>query len=205
MRSVSFRSGFGSFWKSRRNGAVFALCAAGLMVGCERATHDAAGQPARRDHAAVASARPAPVAAEDGPTADRGRYLVRVGGCNDCHTPGFMEKGPAVPESQWLTGVPVGWKGPWGTTYASNLRLFVKDFDEDTFVQVVRARTGRPPMPWPNLHAMDDRDLRSVFRYIRGLPVAGERMPEYVPPGREPATVYVEMVPQAPRTSAAAR
>jgi hypothetical protein len=116
-----------------------------------------------------------------------------------------MEKGEAVPESLWLTGVPVGWKGPWGTTYASNLRRFARDFDEETFAQVIRARNGRPPMPWPNLHAMSDPDLRSVFRYIRGLPVTGGAMPEYVPPDREPTTAYVEMVPQMPKTRADAR
>ena len=37
-----------------------------------------------------------------------GEHLVLIGGCNDCHTPGAMEKGPAVPEKDWLTGVPVG-------------------------------------------------------------------------------------------------
>lgn len=133
------------------------------------------------------------------PSADRGRYLILVAGCNDCHTPGWMQKGRAVPETEWLTGVPVGWKGPWGTTYASNLRLFLKDFDEDTFVQVVRARNGRPPMPWPNLHSMEDRDLRSVYRYVRSLPLRGEPTPPFVPPGKEPNTAYVEMMPQAPK------
>ena len=132
-------------------------------------------------------------------SAARGRYIVRVGGCNDCHTPGFMQHGEDVPESEWLTGVPVGWKGPWGTTYASNLRLFAKDFDEQTWVQVLRARKSRPPMPWPNLHAMTDQDLRSVHRYIRSLPVVGTKMPAHVPPGEEPFTPYVELVPQAPK------
>src|SRR3954468_1925789 len=60
-----------------------------------------------------------------------GRYLVRISGCNDCHTPGFMPMGDKVPESLWLTGTPIGWRGPWGTTYASNLRLFIKPFSED--------------------------------------------------------------------------
>jgi hypothetical protein len=116
-----------------------------------------------------------------------------------------MQKGMDVPESQWLTGVPLGWKGPWGTTYASNLRLFLKDLDEASWVQIARTRNTRPPMPWPNLHAMSDGDLRSVYRYIRSLPVTGERTPEYVPPGQEPATAYVEMVPQTPKTQADVR
>src|SRR5690348_12400159 len=104
-----------------------------------------------------------------GPSGLRGRYLVMIGGCNDCHTPGFMQKGDAIPESLWLTGNPVGWRGPWGTTYSSNLRQFVKDMDEETWVKVIRERNTRPPMPWSSLHAMDDRDLRSTFRYIKSL------------------------------------
>ena len=45
---------------------------------------------------------------------EAGRYIVKIAACNDCHTPGFFEKGMEVPESEWLTGVPVGWRGPWG-------------------------------------------------------------------------------------------
>ena len=26
---------------------------------------------------------------------ERGRYLVEIGGCNDCHTPGYMQKAAA--------------------------------------------------------------------------------------------------------------
>ena len=54
---------------------------------------------------------------------ERGRYLVQVGGCNDCHTVGYLESGGTVPEPQWLTGGRVGYKGPWGITYAPNLLL----------------------------------------------------------------------------------
>ena len=58
--------------------------------------------------------------AADKPAKDanaRGRYLVQIGGCNDCHTPGYAMSGGKVPEKQWLTGDAVGWNGPWGTTY----------------------------------------------------------------------------------------
>lgn len=55
---------------------------------------------------------------------ERGRYLAKIGGCNDCHTPGYGLSGGQVPEAQWLVGDQLGWNGPWGTTYPSNLRLF---------------------------------------------------------------------------------
>jgi len=131
---------------------------------------------------------------------ERGRYLVRISGCNDCHTPGFMQLGDKVPEVLWLTGTPVGWRGPWGTTYASNLRLFIKPFSEDDFVKVCRTRNDRPPMPWPSLHAMNDADLRAVYQYIKALSPAGEATPSFVPPGQEPKTPYVSLMPQLPTT-----
>ena len=41
---------------------------------------------------------------------------MRIGGCNDCHTGGYLEKTGAVPERERLTGDTLGWQGPWGTT-----------------------------------------------------------------------------------------
>ena len=52
---------------------------------------------------------------------DRGRYLAQVAGCNDCHTSGYLMSGGKVSESEWLKGDSFGWRGSWGTTYASNL------------------------------------------------------------------------------------
>src|SRR5215212_12212744 len=57
---------------------------------------------------------------------ERGRYLVKVAGCNDCHTAGYAMAGGKVPESQWLMGDHLGWRGPWGTTYAVNLRRYMQ-------------------------------------------------------------------------------
>lgn len=57
---------------------------------------------------------------------ERGRYLAKVTGCNDCHTAGYARAGGKVPESQWLMGDSLGWRGPWGTTYPANLRLYMR-------------------------------------------------------------------------------
>jgi mono/diheme cytochrome c family protein len=42
----------------------------------------------------------------------RGRYIVQLGGCNDCHTPGYAPTNGKVPESSWLIGDSLGWHGP---------------------------------------------------------------------------------------------
>lgn len=133
--------------------------------------------------------------ASTGQTLERGRYLVRVSGCNDCHTPGYLEKDGQVPESQWLTGSSVGFQGPWGTTYPANLRLAVQAMTETQWLERAR-QPMRPPMPWFNLSAMTDADLTALYRYIRHLGAAGDPAPALVPPGVAVSTPYVEFVPK---------
>ena len=77
----------------------------------------------------------------------RGRYLAIIGGCNDCHTPGYATKNGEVPESLWLTGDTLGWQGPWGTTYATNLRLHLARLTEEQWVQQARSLTAKPRCP----------------------------------------------------------
>jgi mono/diheme cytochrome c family protein len=135
---------------------------------------------------------------------ERGKYLVTIGGCNDCHTPGGMEKGPAVPENEWLTGVPVGYQGPWGTTYAANLRLVIGSMSEAQWLR--HARQQRlPPMPWYNLKAMSDDDLKAVYAFVRSLGPVGVAAPAYVAPGGKVTTPYFVFVPQEDHKQAAAR
>lgn len=135
---------------------------------------------------------------------ERGRYLSIIGGCNDCHTSGYMEKAGKVPESEWLTGNALGFQGPWGTTYPANLRLLVNSMTEAQWV--ARARTPmRPPMPWFNLSAMSDADLRALHRYLRSLGAKGEPAPAYAQPGVAVKTPYINFVPQnLPQAQAAA-
>ncbi|MCF4166838.1 hypothetical protein L2U69_14390 [Zavarzinia compransoris] len=116
----------------------------------------------------------------------RGRYLVRVAGCNDCHTPGFGPAAGAIDESLWLTGDRLGLSGPWGTTYATNLRLLLAAMTEDEWVGHARHLTTRPPMPWFNLRAMSEADLRAIHAYVTALGPAGEPAPEALPPGETP-------------------
>ena len=117
---------------------------------------------------------------------ERGRYLIKISGCNDCHTPGYLPNNGNVPAEQWLTGDSFGWNGPWGTTYGSNLRLFMKDMTEQQWVQVAKTLQRRPPMPWFNLNAMTDDDLRAIYHFVRSLGEPGAPAPAYVPVGQQP-------------------
>lgn len=124
-----------------------------------------------------------------------GRYLIMVSGCNDCHTSGFMQD-HTIPESEWLTGSPVGWRGPWGTTYSQNLRRRVQNYTEDQWVTMAHTRSSLPPMAWFSLNNMSDEDLRAIYAYIKSLGPKGELMPPALPPGQEPETPYISLIPQ---------
>jgi len=134
----------------------------------------------------------------------RGRYLTIVSGCNDCHTAGYPEQGGAVPESEWLTGVAMGYQGPWGTSYPANLRLVVSRLTESQWVEHAR-KERLPPMPWFNLAKTTDDDLRAMYAYIRSLGAAGEPAPAYVAPGGRVTTPYIVFVPQVDKAHVAAR
>lgn len=167
---------------------------AGVLLGGCRPEHEAAGPPALAASTTTAAAPTAYVAAAN--DVEAGRYLATVAGCNDCHTAGYLQAGGAVPESEWLLGSPIGWRGPWGTTYPPNLRLTVQSLSEDVFVDMLHTRTGLPPMPWMNTAKLSDADARALYRYLQALGPKGEPMPAAVPPGVEPDTPYLDLEPK---------
>ena len=119
-------------------------------------------------------------------TVEKGCYLTKIAGCNDCHTPGYLLSEGNVSENLWLTGDTFGWSGPWGTTYGTNLRFLINDLTEKEWIEFATSLKNRPPMPWFNLNAMTHEDLRAVYQFIRYLGPNGKPAPEYVPPGQKP-------------------
>jgi mono/diheme cytochrome c family protein len=126
---------------------------------------------------------------------ERGRYLVTIGGCNDCHTAGYLQQSGNVPQSEWLRGAAVGFQGPWGTTYPSNLRLVASRMTAAEWVANSR-KERMPPMPWFNLRAMTDADLEAIYAYVRSLGAPGTPAPAYVAPGGRVTTPYYVFVPR---------
>lgn len=127
----------------------------------------------------------------DRKTADHARYIIKIAGCNDCHTTGYAEAAGKIPEKDWLKGDTMGWRGPWGTTYASNLRLYLHNLSEEQWVRIARSVEFRPPMPWFVLREMKEQDLRVIYRFIRHLGPAGDPAPAYVPPDQKPRQPFI--------------
>jgi cytochrome c553 len=98
----------------------------------------------------------------------RGKYLVQLGGCTDCHTRKAMtERGPVDDKAMMFAGHPEGlilpppeqqagpwgaatagmtaWTGPWGVSYAANLTpdrdTGMGSWTEAMFLQAMR--TGK--------------------------------------------------------------
>jgi len=136
-------------------------------------------------------------AASDRKSIERGRYLVKIAGCNDCHTPGYAMADGKVPEQDWLVGDRLGWRGPWGTTYPPNLRRTMARLSENDWLKMAHNANFRPPMPSPSLRNMADADLRAIYRYVRSLGPGGGEVPAYVPPEGSPSGPVV-MFPAPP-------
>jgi mono/diheme cytochrome c family protein len=126
---------------------------------------------------------------------ERGRYLVGITGCHDCHSP--KVKGMTPDLNRALSGRPsttplptatkeevhasldlTAWTGPWGYSVASNLTPdpttgIGTRYNEANFLATMR--TGKkpngtpimPPMPSEVYQNMTDEDLRAIFAYLR--------------------------------------
>jgi mono/diheme cytochrome c family protein len=133
----------------------------------------------------------------------RGKYLVTIMGCNDCHTPGSFYGGPD--STRVLAGSELGWKGPWGISFASNLTPDPETgIGSWTEAQIVTAiRSGRrpdgspilPPMPWPAFSGLTDEDAGAIAAYLKSLPAVKHTNLQAVPPGSEYKGAFVEFPP----------
>lgn len=159
----------------------------------------------QREPVQSALAAPAPASHPASDEADliaRGEYLIRTTGCNDCHTERYAEQQGNVDKAQWLTGSVVGYSGPWGTTYAANLRLRLNEMDEAQWLDYSGSLRTRPIMPDFSLRAMTVEDRRAMYRFIRSLGPAGQPAPVALPPGQKPPAPYFELVLPAPAAAA---
>ena len=126
---------------------------------------------------------------------ERGLQVSIVAGCHDCHTEGYSASEGKIDPQKALKGNSVGFRGPWGTSYASNLRYRAQLTSERGFVVMLKNMRARPPMPWYNIHEMDESDLSSLYLYIKSLGAPGEYGSHGIPPNEEPTTPYIQLAP----------
>jgi mono/diheme cytochrome c family protein len=141
------------------------------------------------------------------PAVERGKYLVTIGGCNDCHTPGYFLGKPDM--SRQLGGSEVGFEVPGrGVFYGSNLTM-----DKDTGLggwsdeQIAAALTrgvrpdGRnlaPTMPWRAFATLTKADASAIIAYLRSLPHVRNKVPGPFGPLEPPTSFVMKIVPPDP-------
>ncbi len=123
-----------------------------------------------------------------------GEFLVNYGGCQDCHTPGWAQNGGRAPKEELLTGSGMNFQGPWGTTYAPNLRLYVQKLTVKQWIAKLRSLKARPAMPWWTFRYLGDKDLADMYAYIHSLGPAGQLAHDWVPPGQDAPAPYLKLV-----------
>jgi hypothetical protein len=123
---------------------------------------------------------------------DRGRYIVEIMGCNDCHTSGTIGGASHIPEEDWLLGSDRGFYGEWGTAYPANLRLLLTSMSEDDWLVLAKKMRRNSPMAWSWLPKVTDQDLRAMYRFVSFLGPKGVQAPDHLPAGVKPTTDYIE-------------
>jgi mono/diheme cytochrome c family protein len=134
----------------------------------------------------------------------RGRYLVTIMSCNDCHTPGYFYGAPDT--TRRLSGSEVGWAGPWGVVRARNLTPdSATGIGSWTKEQIVTAlRTGNTPdgtqlapiMPWMNYGSiLDEGDAMAIAAYLKSLPPVTHKNLDRIPPDQKPTGALIVMPP----------
>lgn len=117
----------------------------------------------------------------------RGKYLVTVAGCTDCHT-------PQDDHGQPLPGMDFGggqiFDGPWGRVASANLTQDpsgIPYYDEMMFTQTLRtgfvkARKLTQIMPWHTYRGMTDQDLAAIFAYVKTFKPVRHHVDNTLPP-----------------------
>lgn len=117
----------------------------------------------------------------------RGRFLVNLTGCSDCHTPVDNHHVP-IPGLDFSGGQVL--QTPWGTVASANLTpdpSGIPYYDEAMFIKAMRtgtvgARELSKTMPWSVLGNMTDEDLSGIFAYLKTLKPIHHRVDNAAPP-----------------------
>jgi mono/diheme cytochrome c family protein len=138
------------------------------------------------------------------PAAERGKYLVSIAGCNDCHTPGYFLGKPDM--ARFLGGSEVGFEIPGlGVFHGPNLTPDKETglgtwTDEQilTALQKGARPDGRmlaPIMPWHAFANLTVEDAKGIVAYLRSLPPVKNKVPGPFGPTETATGFVMKIVP----------
>jgi mono/diheme cytochrome c family protein len=135
---------------------------------------------------------------------DRGKYLVVVASCNDCHTPGFFLGKPDM--AKYLGGSDVGFEIPGLGVFAG--RNITPDKDTGigswTDEQIASAiTTGKRPdgrqlapiMPYAAFSYMTKEDVAAIVAFLRSVPPVKNEVAGPFKPGEKVSIFTFRVLP----------
>jgi mono/diheme cytochrome c family protein len=136
----------------------------------------------------------------------RGRYLVTVGGCSDCHTPGTFLGKPNM--SEFLGGSDVGFAIPGLGVFAGPNLTPDKEtgLGNWTDAQIITAiTTGKRPdgrilapiMPYQALGNLKKEDAKAIVAYLRSLAPVHNKVAGPFGPSEKPSIFVMAVLPGA--------
>jgi mono/diheme cytochrome c family protein len=137
----------------------------------------------------------------------RGKYLVQLGGCTDCHTPGHFFGRPDM--ARFLGGSDLGIEAPGlGIFVAPNLTpdndTGLATWTKDDIVTAIRTgvrpdgRMLAPIMPWRGYAALTNSDAAAIAEYLRSLPPITNKVPGPFGPDEKPPVFRMSILPPGP-------
>ena len=133
----------------------------------------------------------------------RGKYLVTLMGCGDCHTPGYFLGKPDFAHP--LSGSDVGFELPgvgvrWGPNLTPDPETGLGKWSDEQVITAIR--TGATPgggklipiMPYNDFAALTDADARAIVAYLRSLPPVVHAVSAATVPGETPKAPYMTVV-----------
>jgi mono/diheme cytochrome c family protein len=154
--------------------------------------------------AAVAGVSVVKEAAAQQSQIDRGKYLVTIAGCNDCHTPGYFFGKPEM--HRFLGGSEVGFEIPGlGVFHGRNLTPDKETgLGSWTIEQIVTAlQTGKRPdgrelaliMPWGAFASFTKDDATAIAMFLKSIPAVKNKVPGPFGPNEQPTSFVMKIVP----------
>lgn len=149
-----------------------------------------------------------PVAAKAANTHEiaRGKYLVSMGSCTDCHTPGSFFGKPDM--TKFLGGSDVGFAIPHlgvfvGPNLTSDKATGLGNWTPAQIVNAItkgqtpQGRTLAPVMPWHNYANLTKADAQAIAAYLKSLPPISHQVPGPFGPTETPTSFVMTVVPGA--------
>lgn len=153
---------------------------------------------------AIALALPSVALAADDAQIARGKYLVTLGGCTDCHTPGYFLGKPDM--TRYLGGSDVAFEMPGlgafvGRNITPDRETGIGDWTAEQIITALRTgerpdgRTLAPIMPYHALAALSDDDAMAIAQFLKSIEPVSNPVPGPFGPGEKVPTFMFRILP----------